>query len=89
VGVCLSISKNKGDLALLISEHQFVDLLHVHLLNLDADEFQSSSCGLSLFGALCYWISRSELIRPFTLLSSASVASSRRDVKLHFLVYAM
>jgi hypothetical protein len=43
VRACLSASKNKGGLALVIFEHHILDLLHIGLLNLDVDEFWSPS----------------------------------------------
>jgi hypothetical protein len=51
VGTHLSASKNKGGLALLIFEHQVVYLLHASHHDLDANEFQTSSRRIPLFGA--------------------------------------
>jgi hypothetical protein len=64
VGGCTEpICANKGGLALLIFEYQVDDLLHVSLLDLVTDEFQSSSRISPLFATCRHWISRLESIR--------------------------
>ena len=40
--VCHPLPRNKAGLALLIFERQVIDLPHVSLLDLDADEFRPS-----------------------------------------------
>jgi hypothetical protein len=53
----------KGGLALPIFDCQFINVLHVGVLDLDADELWSSDQRFPLIDAWCYWISRAESIR--------------------------
>jgi hypothetical protein len=70
---CSDCALNNGGFSLLFFEHQADDMVHEDFLDLDADEFWSSSPSrrFSQFSAWCHLMYRSESIRSCMPLSSA------------------